>query len=262
MQQVSQPRGRIVGWWVGVAWTSLAWSQLAGAAGISLDVEGVLAWQQRNDVQSPSDATASRFALDDITGDGPVAGPRLQLAIPAGARFGGDRAEWRFLAAPLRIERNGSTPVALRFEGSRFTPGALRAGYRFDSWRATWRYRWIDRPDLTIRLGVTAKIRDAQIELRQGSVVARKKNTGFVPLLHATLDKPLGTQWSVSADIDALGGGPGYAIDAGLRLVRELEAGWSVSAGVRVLDGGADSDEVYAFARVTSVTVGVSKRFD
>ena len=62
------------------------------------------------------------------------------------------------------------------------------------------------------------------------------------------------------SDVDALAGGPGYAVDAGLRLARNLSSGWSVHAGARYLDGGADNDEVYAFADFTSVTLGVTWR--
>jgi hypothetical protein len=51
-------------------------------------------------------------------------------------------------------------------------------------------------------------------------------------------------------------------VDAGARLVRDLGGGWSASAGLRFLDGGADNDEVYAFASFASVTLGVSRRFE
>lgn len=103
-----------------------------------------------------------------------------------------------------------------------FAPGTVAADYRFDSWRATWRWRWIDREDLKVKVGVTAKIRDASIQLRQGGVSARKENTGFVPLLHGAFE-------------------------------RRLAPGWA-------LDGGADNDEVYAFASFTRVTLGVRWR--
>jgi hypothetical protein len=38
-----------------------------------------------------------------------------------------------------------------------------------------------------------------------------------------------------------------------LRVAREIAPGWSLGASLRFLDGGADNDEVYAFARFTSV---------
>jgi len=227
------------------------------ASAAEISVEGQWSWQSRNDVQSPNDASATRFALDDITGDGPAAQPRLQLLWPVGE----GRHEVSALVALLRIAGVGTTATTLRFEGAVFAPGALRARYQFDSWRIGWRYRWVDRPDLTVRVGVTAKLRDASIELIQGSTSARKDNTGFVPLLHASVEKPLGGRWSFAGDIDGLAGGPGYAVDAGVRLRYAISDQWLVQAGARFLDGGADNDEVYAFARVTSLTFGFARRF-
>ncbi len=232
---------------------------LASAAGrpLVLDVEGLAAWQGRNVAQVPNDAAGTRFAIDSVTGSGPFATARVQIAWPLG-----ERQELRLLAAPLSVSESGLLGAPVNFQGQRFAAGAVRARYRFDSWRATWRYRWIDRPDLSVKLGFTAKIRDASIGLAQGAVSASKDDTGFVPLLHAALERPLGHHWALQADIDAAAGGPGYAVDAGIRLARDLGGGWSAHAGVRFLDGGADNDEVYAFARFSSVTLGVSRRFD
>lgn len=232
-------------------------SRAAGAAGVTVDVEALGSWQLRNDVRSPNVAPSTRFALDALTGEGPFVAPRLQVALPAG-----ERSEWRLLAAPLSLSRAGVLGSPVSFEGETFGAGAVRARYRFDSWRLTWRWHWIDRPDLSVKLGFTAKLRDASIELRQGTLAARKTNTGFVPLLHAAVERPLAGRWSWQADLDALAGGPGYAVDAGARLVRDLGGGWSAHAGMRFLDGGADNDEVYAFASFASVTLGFARRFE
>jgi hypothetical protein len=225
------------------------------AAGPDIDVEGVAAWQGRNVVQSPNDATATRFSLKSLTGSGPAWSARLQ----ASGRIG-ERHEWRVLVAPLSVSGTGASAAPIRFEGATFAPGQVTADYRFDSWRATWRWRWIDRDGLVVKVGATAKIRDAGIRLRQGSTTARKVNTGFVPLLHGAFERRLGDGWALEGDVDALAGGPGYAVDAGLRVARELSPGWRVTGGVRWLDGGADNDEVYSFATFTSVTVGVAWR--
>jgi hypothetical protein len=232
-------------------------SAAARAFPIVLDLEAGAAWQALNDVQVPNDASGTRFAIDDITGAGPVPSARVQLAWPLG-----ERHELRFLAAPLSLEETGQSDQPISFQGERFSPGAVTARYRFDSWRATWRYRWIERDGLSVKLGFTAKIRDASIQLTQGARSARKDNTGFVPLLHATVEKRLAPDWTLVADVDALAGGPGYAVDLGLRLSRDLGGGWSVSGGGRFLDGGADNDEVYAFARFSTLSIGISRRFD
>ena len=217
-----------------------------------VDTDVYAAWQGRNDVQVPNDAAGSRFALDRLTGDGPYLAPRVQLSWPSSGR-----REWRVLLAPLSLSNEGVSADPIRFQGANFASGPVDAHYQFNSWRGTVRWRWIDRDDLVVKLGFTAKIRDASIRLRQGALSAEKDNTGFVPLLHGAFERPLGSGWRVEGDIDALAGGPGYAVDAGLKLMKSIDDEWSVGASVRFLDGGADNDEVYAFARFTSAGVSI-----
>ena len=220
-----------------------------------LTVSAISAWQGRNDVEVPNDGTASRFALDALTGDGPIVGGRVELS---GAIR--DRQEWRVLLAPLSLAETGTSITDIGFQGKIFGGGPIDARYQFNSWRVTWRYLWIDRPDLRVKVGFTAKLRDASIRLRQGSVDARKDDTGFVPLLHGSLERPLMDRWAFQADIDALGGGPGYAVDMGAGVSYALTDDWRLGAQVRFLDGGADNDKVYAFARFTSITLGLTWR--
>ena len=231
------------------------WVPVALASQPQIDIEWVRASQGRNVVQVPNDASGSRFSLDALTGSGPVDTPRVQVSWRSG-----DKQEWRLLAAPLSLSGSSVSVVPIDFQGRRFLAGPISARYQFDSWRATWRYRWIDREDLVVKVGATAKIRDASIRLKSGVLEASKDNTGFVPLLHVAVERPLSAQWRLEADVDALAGGPGYAVDAGVRLARNVSSGWSIHAGARYLDGGADNDEVYAFADFTSVTLGVTWR--
>jgi hypothetical protein len=221
-----------------------------------ITLEGLASLQGRNDAQVPNDASGTRFAIDDITDDGPFVSPRVELSWPITAR-----QEIRGLVAPLTVDESGSTATPIRFQGATFAAGAIDAKYRFDSYRVTWRYLWIDRDDLTVKVGFTAKIRDASIRLRQGNLSAVKNDTGFVPLLHAALDRRLTDDWLFQADIDALAGGPGYAVDLGARFGREFGNGWVATAGIRFLDGGADNDDVYTFARFTSFALGIGRRF-
>ncbi|MEN9527313.1 MAG: hypothetical protein RLY56_1264 [Pseudomonadota bacterium] len=230
-------------------------SPVVFASDLQVDLEWVRASQGRNVVQVPNDANGTRFSLDALTGSGTATAPRLQISWRSG-----EKQEWRLLAAPLSLSGSDVSAVPIDFQGQRFASGSVSARYQFNSWRATWRYRWIDRDDLVVKVGATAKIRDASIRLRAGGVEASKEDTGFVPLLHLSLERPLSSQWRLEADVDALAGGPGYAIDAGVRLARDLGDGWSVHAGARYLDGGADNEEVYTFADFTSATLGVTWR--
>jgi len=229
------------------------WAQAEPARqGWVIDTDAYATWQGRNDVQVPNDSSGSRFSLDGLTGGGPYVAPRVQLS-----RLTGDRREWRVLLAPLALSNDGSTASVIQFRGTTFASGMVNARYQFNSWRGTVRWRWIDREDLVVKIGITAKIRDASIRLRQNARSAEKDNTGFVPLLHGAFERPLGSGWRLEGDIDALAGGLGYAVDGGIKLMKPINDEWLVGASFRYLDGGADNDEVYAFASFTSAGISV-----
>jgi len=222
-----------------------------------IDLEWGTAWQDRNDVQSPNDARGTRFALDGLTGRGPFPAPRMELTWRLNPRD-----DLRLVAAPLRLSEQGMLGSAVQFEGQSFAAGSTSADYRFDSYRATWRRTVFTSPDWTVKAGVTGKVRDAEITLRQGATTASRTDTGFVPLLHLHAQRQLGERARLQFDGDGLASPRGRAFDLSLRYVHDFHNGLSGFAGVRMLDGGADNDSVYNFARFHYLTVGLSlKRF-
>jgi len=73
--------------------------------------------------------------------------------------------------------------------------------YRFDSYRASYRYVFYERERWSWSGGATLNIRDAEIRLQQGTLTRVEKNTGVVPLL--ALEgrwrfAPAGTSCSIS----------------------------------------------------------------
>ncbi len=217
-----------------------------------LDIEVGAAWQDRNDVQIPNDSNGTRFALDGVTGSGPFFAPRIQLSTTLAPRH-----ELRLLAAPLGINESGSLDRQVKFQGQIFAAGGVEAKYRFNSYRATWRYTLYENSDWMWKAGVTGKIRDAEITLRQGDVTATKSNVGFVPLLHLYGERKLDNHSRLTFEGDGLAGGPGRAFDLSARYVRDIDERASVFAGLRILDGGADSSSGYNFARIYYLTLGL-----
>jgi hypothetical protein len=202
------------------------------------------AWQSRNDVQIPNDAEGTRFSLVDVAGNGPWPAGRLYLSWNLNDRHG-----LRALAAPLSFTEDGTLDEPVEFAGASYLPGVpTEATYQFDSWRLTYRYRFHDGDRWTWWIGATAKIRDAKIELAQGDVTSRDTDLGFVPLLHLAADWRLAKRWHLLLDLDALAGGPGRAEDFAAKLAYDLNDRWSITAGYRTVEGGADTDDVYAFA--------------
>ena len=222
-----------------------------------LEVEGSPVWQTRNDVRIPNEAPATRFSLRALAGSGPWAAGRAYLTWNINERHG-----LRLLAAPLSITATGVPDRSILFAGSPYAPGVpTRATYTFNSYRLTYRWRFHHGARWTWWVGGTAKIRDAKIELSQGTTTSRKADLGFVPLLHVAGAARLGARWRFLLDADALAGGPGRAEDVALKLAYDVGTKWSLAGGYRTVEGGADVKSVFTFAWLHYAVLSVTRRF-
>lgn len=236
----------------------LGWiAVLPSDAEVSLDVESGAVWSSRADVRIPN-VGGTLFSLD---GDLKARDPR--------AFFRG-RATWHvgknhdisILYAPLEMDFRGTLDRPVSFAGGNFLPGAAtRGSYRFDSYRLTYRYNFVNSERFVFGLGVTAKIRDAEVSLSQGGVSASDANTGFVPLINYRLQWRFAGDFSLLSEGDALGASQGYAVDASASIQWHATKRLAVRLGYRILDGGADSDSVYTFGRFHYSTVGATFTF-
>lgn len=236
----------------------IAASAHAEPSRFALELEGGPVWQSYNDVEIPNDGTATRFSLQDLAGSGPWFAGRAYLTWSVN-----DRHALRAMGAPLTIRETETPADTIRFAGAVYAPGTpVEATYQFNSWRLGYRYTFGGGGDRwTWRLGFTAKIRDAKIELKQGATTSKKTDLGFVPLLHVSADWHFTRQWLLLLDVEALAGGPGRAEDVSLKISREMSQRWSLSAGYRLVEGGADVDEVYNFAWLHFGVVSATWRF-
>jgi hypothetical protein len=208
------------------------------------ELEGGAVWQTRNDVEIPNDGTATRFSLKDLVGEGPWPAGRLYFTYNITPKH-----SLRAMVAPLSYTDTGVFEEPVRFAGADYQPGLLtEATYQFDSWRVGYRFTFHRGERWIWRVGLTAKIRDAKIELAQGDTTSKDTDVGFVPLLHVSADWLFSRDWRLLFDIEALGGGPGRAEDGSLKIGYEISSQGMLTAGYRIVEGGADVDQVYNFA--------------
>ena len=226
---------------------ALALPLTASAQGVprfAVEVEAGPVFQTRNDVRIPNNASATRFSLRDLVGSGPWPAGRVYVTWNINARH-----SLRALVAPLSITGTGVPGTAIDFAGAHYLPGVGTQGtYKFNSYRLTWRYRFRQGARWTWWVGFTAKIRDANVELRQGGTTSRKTDLGFVPLLHLAADGRLAPRWHLILDMDALAGGPGRAEDVAIKVGYDVGRHWTLAGGYRTVEGGAAVDAVYTFA--------------
>jgi hypothetical protein len=222
----------------------------------ALTVELAAAWQLRTTAQVSNEPPNTRFKIDDLTGDGPFPAGRVVLDWPLS-----ERHRLRFLIAPLEIDETGTASQPIVFQDTAFVPGPITVKYRFDSYRASYRYVFYDDERWTLSGGATLNIRDAEIRLQQGTLKRVEKNTGVVPLLAFEGQWRFAPGWFGVLDFEGLAAPQGRAIDAALKLGYDITPSITVTGGYRFLDGGADNDDLYTFARFDSAVLGLTWRF-
>ena len=223
----------------------------------AVEVEAGPVFQTRNDVRIPNNASATRFSVRELVGSGPWPAGRVYVTWNINERHG-----LRALVAPLSITETGVLGRAVNFAGAGYSPGVATEGtYKFNSYRLTWRYRFRHGARWTWWVGLTAKVRDANIELHQGGTTSRKTDLGFVPLLHLAADGRLAQRWHLILDVDALAGGPGRAEDVAIKVGYDVGRRWTLAGGYRTVEGGADVDAVYTFAWLHYAVLSAAYRF-
>ena len=223
----------------------------------SVELELGSVWQSKNDVQIPNNDLGTRFSLRDLVGDGPGLAGRVYFTWNIN-----ERHSVRALLAPLSYTEAGVFDDPVLFAGESYEPGVpTEATYQFNSWRLSYRYRFFDSSKWQLWIGGTAKVRDAKIELRQGEITSKDDDLGFVPLLNFGADYRFAERWHFIADLDALAGGPGRAIDLAVKVGYDVSERWALTFGYRTVEGGADVDDVYNFAWFNYAVVSGVLRF-
>ncbi len=231
----------------------------AGANAIAqwnLDFETGGVFSGYNDVQIPKE-TGTKFSLSEELETDPGFFFRIRLTYSFG-----NKHHVSALVAPLRLDASGQVNRLVRFNEVEFEAEApLRARYRFDSYRLTYRYDLHHRENLTVGVGFTAKIRDASISLEDDLKKTEKKNTGFVPLVNFKVDWTFAKPFGMLLEGDALAAPQGRAEDVLLAIQYKLSERAMLKLGYRLLEGGADVDQAYTFALVNYIIIGSQVTF-
>jgi len=222
----------------------------------TFDFENGAAIAGYNDVRIPGD-TGTLFSLtDDLSSQA-----TYFWRVRAGIRLA-PRHEISVLAAPLTLNASGTFEGPVFFVDTTFAANTpVRGRYVFNSYRLTYRYTAVQGTNWRFGIGVTGKIRDASTRLEAPGKSAEKTNVGFVPLVNFSLERRLGTRATFLVEGDALAAPQGRAEDIFTGVLVAVHRNLSVKAGYRFLEGGADNDEVYTFALVHYLAVGVVVRF-
>jgi hypothetical protein len=236
---------------LGLAWSCLV-SFVAHAQAL-VDVEsGAVLGGKYNEVRVPGNGGT----LFDIAKDFDTK-PTFFYRIRVGYTFG-KRHTVSALFAPLSVKSTGVTSKNINFNGANFDPDRpLDIRYQFNSYRLTYRYDFISHERFTLGLGLTAKIRDAAIELSNTQTRSEKTNLGVVPLVNFYINWQFADRLQLLLEGDALASPQGRAEDVFAGVGVQLADQWTLKAGYRLLEGGADNDEVYNFTWFNYASLGL-----
>jgi hypothetical protein len=178
-----------------------------------------------------------------------------------------DRHTVIFLYAPLDVTTRVTLGSPITFRDQTFPAGAVvDHRYLFDGVRATYLYRTLAYRGLTVDLGATLGVRNAEVSLSQvdGTRFAPERDIGPVPALRARLRYDPGQGAYALYDLDAGGTLPGVGtvtggvLDTALTLGIPLVKGLDGTLRLRYLAGGATvpNRQILNWAQFASASAG------
>ena len=221
-----------------------------------IDIETGGVFSGYNNVRIPRD-TGTQFSLSKDLKTDSAFFFRLRLGYQIGQKH-----TLSVFVAPLSLNASGRVNKSIRFFEEDFPAGIpLKAVYRFNSYRLTYRYNFLRKENWRIGIGFTAKIRDAAVSVEGNNKKSEKTNVGFVPLINFRIEWDFAKNLSLLFTGDALAAKQGRAEDVLLALQYHLSEDITLKAGYRILEGGANVEEVYNFALIHFFAVGATFRF-
>ncbi len=222
-------------------------------AQFSIDAEvGYIFSIPYNEVRIPASGGTEFDLANDLSAETTFAfRARLNYTI-------GERHVISALYAPLTIKSSGQLNSTLVYSDQTFPANTpIDAEYKFNSYRLTYRYLIVRNEKIVFGLGLTGKVRDANITVASADASADFPDLGFVPLINFYFNYTPIEKFSVLIEGDALGTKQGRAEDIFAGLTYTITNPIRIKAGYRVLEGGADVERNYNFSWINYAVVGV-----
>ena len=219
---------------------------------IKVDLESGLVKSGYNDVRIPGDKGTLFSFSEELKSDN-----EFFYRIRLNYKFL-ERHNLSVLYAPLTISAKGILNKDVIFTDKTFLSNTETEGsYKFNSYRLTYRYDLYLGETIEFGLGLTGKIRDAEIILKNNQQEATNDNVGFVPLINFRFFLHISNQFGFLLTGDALAAPQGRAEDILAAFTYSATDKIDIKLGYRILEGGADNDKVYTFSLFHYAALGV-----
>ncbi len=184
------------------------------------------------------------------------------LRLRAGYLLNG-KNHFSILYAPLKIVQTGTLEKDILFDGKFFKANIpIEAVYKFNSYRFTYNRRIISKDNFKLGLGLSAKIRDAGVSLKNSEFLRENFSIGFAPLINLIANWDISQKMGVDFFGEGIAASKGRAIDLSLSGRYSFTKNLQGNIGYRLLEGGANGTTRYNFIQLHFIFVSINYSFN
>lgn len=219
-------------------------SSLSSIAQVFVNLESGVFFTAINDIRIGNNGTLFSLKSDFQTPVSPF------LRLRAGYLSNGGN-HFSILYAPLRNVETGTIENDILFDGNNFNANLpIEAVYKFNSYRFTYNRRIVNKDHFKFGLGLTAKIRDAGVSLKNKELLSENFSVGFAPLINLIANWDVSQKMSFDFFAEGLAASKGRAIDLSLSGRYSFTKNLQGNIGYRLLEGGANGTNRYNFIQL------------
>ena len=209
-----------------------------------------------NDVRNGNNGTFFSLKNDFQT---PVS-PFFRLRVGC---LSNGKDHFSFLYAPLNIVETGTIEKDILFDGNNFKANMpIEAVYKFNSYRFTYNRRIINKENFKFGIGLSAKIRDAGVSLKNKELLSENFSVGFAPLINLIANWDISQKMGVDFFGEGIAATKGRAIDLSLSGRYIFSNNLQGNIGYRLLEGGANGTNGYNFIQLHFIFASLNYLFN
>ncbi len=209
-----------------------------------------------NDIRNGYNGTIFSLKNDFQTPISPFL--RLRVGYLSNGKY-----HFSFLYAPLKILETGTIEKDILFDGKNFKANIpIEAVYKFNSYRFTYNRRIISKDNFKFGLGLSVKIRDAGVSLKNKDFLSENFSIGFAPLINLLAIWDISQKLGVDFFGEGIAASKGRAIDLSLSGRYSFTKNLQGNIGYRLLEGGANGTNRYNFIQLHFIFARLNYSFN
>jgi hypothetical protein len=173
-----------------------------------------------------------------------------------------EKNHFSILYAPLKIVVSGTIEKNILFDGKNFKANLpLEVVYKFNSYRFTYNRRIISKDNFKFGIGLSGKIRDAGVSLKNSEILRENFSVGFAPLINLLANWNMSQRIGVDFIVEGIAASKGRAIDLSLSGRYSFNKNLQGNFGYRLLEGGANGTNGYNFIQLHFIFASLNYSF-